>query len=81
MLTILSDSLDELLTERSGPISSSERVRIFLASGVKEFSRKNYMAYFKTISSATASRDILFAVKENLVKKIGDKNKAIYIAK
>jgi len=81
MLKILSNSLDELLTERSGPISSSERIRIFLASGIKEFTRKNYMTYFKTISSATASRDILFAVKENLVKKFGDKNKTIYKVK
>jgi Fic family protein len=81
MLTILSDSLDELLAERSGPISSSDRIRIFLSSGIKEFSRKNYMNYFKTISSATASRDILFAVKENLVKKFGDKNKTIYKVK
>ena len=81
MLKILSHSLDELLTERYGPISGSERIRIFLASGIKEFTRKKYMAYFKTISSATASRDILAAVKENLVKKIGDKNKAIYKVK
>lgn len=81
MLKILSDSLDELLKERSGPISSSDRVRIFLASGVKEFTRKNYMNFFKTISSATGSRDILYAVKENLVKKFGDKNKTIYKVK
>ena len=81
MLKILSNSLDELLKERSGPISSSERIRIFLASGIKEFTRKNYMTYFKTISSATASRDLLFAVKENLVKKFGDKNKTIYKVK
>jgi Fic family protein len=78
MLKILSDSLDELLTERSGPISSSDRISIFLASEIKEFTRKNYMNHFKTISPATASRDILFAVKENLVKKFGDKNKTIY---
>ena len=81
MLKILSDSFDELLTERSGPLSSSDRIRIFLTSGIKEFTRKNYMNYFKMISSATASRDILLAVKENLVKKIGDKNKTIYKVK
>lgn len=81
MLKILSDSFDELLTERSGPLSSSDRIRIFLTSGIKEFTRKNYMNYFKAISSATASRDLLLAVKENLVKKIGDKNKTIYKVK
>lgn len=78
MLNILSDSLDELLTERSGPLSSSDRIHIFLASGIKAFTRKTYMTYFKTISSATASRDLLFAVKENLVIKFGDKNKTTY---
>jgi Fic family protein len=78
MLTILSNALDELLAERQGPISGSERVRIFLSTGINEFTRKNYMNYFKTISSATASRDLLFAVKENLVHKFGDKNKTIY---
>ena len=81
MLKILSASLDELLAERPGPISGSDRIRIFLATGIKAFTRKNYMGYFKTISSATASRDILFAVKENFVKKLGDKNKTIYRVK
>ncbi len=78
MLTILCNSLDELLAERSGPISTSDRIRIFLSTEIKEFTRKDYMNYFKTISSATASRDILFAVQEKLVKKFGDKNKAFY---
>ena len=81
MLKILSDSLDELLTERSGPISGKDRIHIFLASGIKEFTRKNYMTYFKTISPATASRDLLFAVKEKLLRKSGDKNKTIYSVK
>jgi Fic family protein len=81
MLKILSDSLDELLSERSGPISGTDRIHIFLASGIKEFTRKNYMTYFKTISPATASRDLLFAVKEKLLRKSGDKNKTIYSVK
>jgi len=81
MLKILSESLDELLNERSGPISSAERIRIFIARGIKEFSRKNYMHYYKTISSATASRDLLLAVKDGLVEKFGDKNKTTYKVK
>lgn len=78
MLKILSDSLDELLTERSGPLSAPERVHIFLESGVSAFTRKDYMNYFKMISSATASRDVLWAVKNKLVKKTGDRNKTMY---
>ncbi|MEI6265473.1 MAG: Fic family protein [Sphingobacteriia bacterium] len=81
MLTVLSDSLDELLAERSGPISNTERVRIFLSSGITAFTRKDYMNYFKTISSATASRDLLLAVNDKLVKKIGEKNKTMYKVK
>jgi Fic family protein len=78
MLKILSESLDELLKERLGPISSVERIQIFIESGIKEFTRKNYMNYFKTISSATASRDLLLAVKDELIEKFGDKNNTIY---
>lgn len=78
MLKVLSDSLDGLLKERSGPISSHDRIRIFISSGDKDFTRKDYMNYFKTISSATASRDLLLAVKENLIIKSGDKNKTTY---
>lgn len=81
MLTIIIKSLDELLTERLGPISGAERIQLFLSTGIKTFTRKNYMSYFKMISSATASRDLQIAVKEKLVKKIGDKNKTVYQVK
>lgn len=78
MLRMLSSTLDELLTERTGPMSSMDRVQLYLSSGVKTFTRKDYMAYFKTISSATASRDIKFAVQQQLIRKKGDKNQAVY---
>lgn len=78
MLTIISESLDELLAERAGPISGTDRIRIFLASGIKEFSRKDYLKHFKTISAATASRDLKSATEKKLLKKSGDKNKTIY---
>jgi Fic family protein len=80
MLTILRESLDELLKERVGPITSSQRIRIFTETGINEFTRKDYMQYFKSISSATASRDLFLAVKEGLVIKFGDKNKTRYKA-
>lgn len=78
MLRILSSTLDELLAERTGPMSSMDRVQLYLSSGVKTFTRKDYMAYFKTISSATASRDIRFAVQHQLILMKGDKNQAVY---
>lgn len=81
MLQVLSDSLDELLKERPGPISGTERMGLFLASGIKVFTRKNYMNFFKTISSATASRDLLLAVNDKVVEKFGDKNSTSYKVK
>jgi Fic family protein len=78
MLKVLSDSLDELLKERSGPISSNDRISLFIASGIREFSRKDYMNFFKTISTATASRDLQLAVEVNLIQKFGEKNKTSY---
>jgi Fic family protein len=78
LLQILCDSLDELLEERPGPISSLDRIHLFLSSGQTTFTRKTYMKYYKTISAATASRDLLLAVKENLISKTGDKNKTTY---
>jgi Fic family protein len=38
-----------------------------------EFSRKDYMEFYPDISSATASRDLAWAVDNELLKKSGDK--------
>lgn len=78
MLQVLNEALDELLKERPGPLTGEERMQLFMTSGVKEFTRKNYMHFFKTISSATASRDLMCAVKEGLIVKSGDKNSTVY---
>ncbi len=78
MLGILRNALDELLKERTGPISSLERIGLFITSGVRSFTRKDYMAYFKTVSSATASRDLQLAVQKKLIKKQGEKNQTSY---
>ncbi len=78
MLKTISTSLDEMLAERTGPVTYTDRIHLFLTTGMKEFTRKNYMSYFKTISSATASRDLSIAVKEKLIRKTGDKNKTLY---
>lgn len=78
MLSTINTSLDELLKERIGPVSSEDRMQIFLDSFAKEFSRKDYLNYFKNISTATANRDLNKAVKEELILKIGDKNNTTY---
>lgn len=78
MLNMINASLDELMMERVGPVTQSDRIRAYLSTGVSEFTRKMYMSYFKTISTATASRDLQQAVKEKLLIKEGDKRNTVY---
>lgn len=78
MLTCINHALDELLKERTGPLTSEDRMHIFLSTDVQEFSRKDYLQYFKSISTATASRDLNKAVLEKHILKTGEKNKTIY---
>ena len=57
----------------------SDRIQLALEYfGTKTFSRKEYLAINKGISTATASRDLANGVKNNLISKNGDKTKAVY---
>lgn len=71
-----SDFLDEL---KPAPLTTKSRLRI-AHNHFRNllFSRKDYLKVFKTISSATASRDLTFGVDEKLLNKIGDKSQAKY---
>ena len=42
------------------------------------FSRKDYALVHSDISSATASRDLLFGIKNKILDKKGEKNQAVY---
>ena len=42
------------------------------------FTRKDYMQVFKTLSTATASRDLNTAVKSGVLKRMGEGNQARY---
>lgn len=79
MLKIIFDSLEEVSTIQNIRLTHSDRIDIF-KSHAKEnfFTRKDYLEYFKDISSATASRDLKFAVEQKLLKKFGDKNTTRY---
>lgn len=46
--------------------------------GGRRFSRKEYMELFKTISTATASRDLKSGVDSGLLARSGDKRNALY---
>lgn len=42
------------------------------------FSRKDYLAFYKDISPATASRDLLHGVQEGILRRRGEKNQVTY---
>ena len=78
MLNIIHQSLNEILSESTKKLTEVERLAIFLENYSSEFSRKDYLKFFTDISSATASRDLLYGVNSNLIIKIGDKKTTIY---
>ena len=70
--------MNELLQFNNRILKEKDRLEYFISLGTKEFTRKDYMNIFKTISSATASRDLLSSVEDGVLKKIGLKNQTIY---
>lgn len=78
MLRMIDQSLSELLENAIKRLSEKERIQIFLEVHVGAFSRKDYLKFFKDISSATASRDLKNAVDNKLISKSGDKKTTIY---
>ena len=78
MLKIIDSSLAELLENAAKKLKDVDRIQLFLEKIDKEFSRKDYMNYFKDISSATASRDLKIAVESGLISKNGDKKTTTY---
>ncbi len=79
MLEIILGSLEELLSIQNVSLTNIDRINLF-RSIVKNdyFSRKDYLKNFREISSATASRDLNFAVENGMLEKIGDKNTTRY---
>jgi Fic family protein len=78
MLMIIDRSLTELLENSSKKLSDKDRIQLFLETNGNEFTRKDYLSYFKDISSATASRDLKYAVEIGLILKKGDKKTTVY---
>ncbi|MFA4973175.1 MAG: Fic family protein [bacterium] len=71
ILNSLSSFLDELKPE---PLTTESRLENAKGQfGKNWFSRKDYIRFFKTISTATASRDLLFGMESKLLEKKGDK--------
>ena len=78
MLKIIESSLIDLLKNSTRPLTNEDRIQLFLENLTGEFTRKDYINYFKDISSATASRDLKNAVEKGFISKSGDKKTTIY---
>ena len=64
---------------RPGPSNSVTRLEVAKSNFADlNFSRKDYLSLFKTISTATASRDLKAAVESGLLDKIGNKAQTNY---
>lgn len=80
MLRLLRDSLNALITAtHSVTLNYADRLEMAIQSMNKvSFSRKDYQTFFKTISTATDSRDLQQGVKMELLVKSGDKRTTRY---
>lgn len=79
MLGVINKSLEGLLNYNNRILKDIDRLAYFINTGVKEFTRKDYMNVFKDLSSATASRDLKKGINLRLFKSSGNLNKTIYL--
>ncbi|MFW0717906.1 Fic family protein [Pedobacter sp. N23S346] len=79
MLESILKALNSLYQIPNISLLEEDRIAIFKeAIGKKPFTRKDYLQYFKTISAATASRDLKSATEKGILNKIGDKRLSSY---
>lgn len=73
MLAIILESLNGLLQSQSVKLYAEDRIRLFKEKiGKNKFSRKDYLQNFKNISAPTASRDLKWAIEQDLLTKFGE---------
>jgi Fic family protein len=80
MLALIEQALKQLIEDTRGVTLTAEK-RLGIARtalGEKNFSRKDYQILLKTISTATASRDLQQGVKMGLLKRFGEKRSSVY---
>jgi Fic family protein len=80
ILAQIEQALKQLIKETRGvTLSAGNRLEIArTALGENVFSRKEYQSFLKTISTATASRDLQRGVKMGLLKRSGDKRTSLH---
>jgi Fic family protein len=79
MLNIILQALGNLLKTQNRTLTTQDRIELY-KDIIKEnqFSRKDYLQNFKDISQATASRDLKWAVEQQILSKTGDKRLTKY---
>ena len=80
MLTLILQALNNLLASQNVNLTAPDRIELFKDFiRLKSFSRKDYLLSYKLISQATASRDLKWAVDNQLLEKLGDKRNTKYM--
>jgi len=80
ILAQIEQALKQLFEDTRGvTLTAEKRLEIArTALGEKNFSRKDYQNLLKTISTATASRDLQQGVKMGFLKRFGEKRTSVY---
>ncbi|MGJ1437449.1 Fic family protein [Sphingobacterium siyangense] len=79
MLGIILTALEELLQTQNKTLRLEDRISLFKEKiGQNKFHRKDYLQNFKNISAPTASRDLKWAVEQNILKKFGEQRLTEY---
>ncbi len=79
MLGVILQSLENLLRTQNRTLTKENRIELYKEIiGLNEFSRKDYLQNFKEISQASASRDLKWAVEQEILTKKGDKRLTKY---
>lgn len=79
MLSIILQTLENLLKTQNRTLNTETRIAFFKDNvSSNEFCRKDYLQTFKEISQPTASRDLKWAVDQDILIKTGDKRLTKY---
>ena len=79
-LSVIYQALEDFLNVlQPAPLNPERRLGVARSNFEnRPFSRKDYMNYFKTISSATASRDLKLGVEQAFLSKEGKRAQTVY---
>lgn len=79
LLRIILSALQEMTDTHQKPLTDEQRIEYFMENFQgDEFSRKDYLKMFPSISSPTASRDLKLAVEKEIFIKFGKKRLTRY---